>query len=203
MRSRRFRQPPEEVQRKSRLRYDGFPDLHSYWEQSKTHKRHFLDHLDWTNLQRYHHQQHACKPFDDLVARWAGADRLNFFTYYKITGTKPPPGSYTEGLVTKQSLLRRLATLALVKRFPDELDPLPERYKDWPDHFTLQAVYPVNFAEDRKHILHSIETCIERRQLFRNTCIRDCCKRIDTRSHDSFLLVLQILRARILQYEHS
>jgi hypothetical protein len=178
-------------------------DLHTCWEQSKEHKRHFLDHLDCRHRQQYHQQERGCKPFDDLVARWAGNDRLSFFSYYRVVGTKPPIATYTEGLipVSDKALLRRMAQLSLVKRFPDEIDPLPERYQDWPDHFTLQAVYPSNFAEDRGDILDAIEACINRRQVFRNACIRSCCKRIDTRTHDTFLLVLQILRARLVVYQ--
>lgn len=69
MRTRIIRKAPTEVQRKSKLRYDSFPDLHSCWEQSTAHKKYFLDYLDCPTRQRYHHQEHACKAFDDLVER--------------------------------------------------------------------------------------------------------------------------------------
>jgi hypothetical protein len=189
-----------EIERKSKIRYDGFPDLQTCWEQSKIHKKYFLDYLDCVELQHYHQQQHGCKPFDYLIARWADGDKLKFFSFYKIVGKKPDVSAYIEGLVAKKSLLRRLSNISLVKKLPNEIDPLPQRYEDWPAHFELQAVYPIFSKEDRDIILHSIESCIKRRQMFRNLCVKACCKKIDTKNHDTFLLILQILRARILVY---
>lgn len=206
LRDRKLPKLPTEIDKKRKLHYDGFPDLRECWAQSKTHKKHFLDHLNCAEKQQYHHQVHGCKPFDDLVERWASPQyKITFFAYYRIRGTKPPTSSYTQDLVSdkNKTLLRKLANLAIVKRFPDELNNIPDRYDDWPEHFDLRAIFAITFDEDRQEILESIEACAKRRILFRNACIRDCCKRIDTASHDTFLLVLQILRARILEYKTS
>lgn len=202
MSARNYNKPVVEIERKSKIQYDGFPDLHTCWEQSTTHKKYFLDYLDCVSLQQYHQQQQGCKKFDDLIARWADGDKLKFFSFYNIIGRKPNVSSYIDGLVRKKSLLRQLAiNLHLVKKTPNEIDPLPKRYEDWPVHFELQAVYPIFAREDRDIILQSIESCIKRRQMFRNLCIKACCKKIDTKNHDTFLLILQILRARIVLYQ--
>ena len=177
------------------MRYDG---LETCWEQSKTYKKHFLDYLKYNNLQQ---RYNGCKTFDDLLARWADDDKLRFFSFYKILGTKPALSAYTDGVVSNKTLLRRLATnMWLVKKFPDEIDPLPERYEDWPSHFDIQAIHPIFSEEDRDIILHSIESCIERRQMFRDFCVKACYKQIDMKSHDAFLLVLQMMRARIIVF---
>ena len=188
-----------EIQRKSRVRYDGFVDLSACWTQDKEHRRHFISHLNCPEKQQYHHNARACKPFDDLVERWAGEYKASCFSFYKIVGNKPMVSTYTEDVVTSKKLIRDLATrFHLVLRPLNEVNVAEDSYSEWPDHFTLQAVFPVTFDGDREEILKAIESCIKRRILFRNACVRSCCKRIDTTSHDSFLLVLQILRARIL-----
>ena len=182
------------LQRQARRMYDGFPELNSCWEQSKHHKKHFLDHLNCTERQNYHRQDHACKPFDTLVAKIAG-DQYKF--YYAIIGTKPPLATYVNGLVKSPAILKKLATsISIVKVPKDELAEVPEEYVDWPAHFTLESSRAFIFQEDREDIQRALETCITRRTFFRNACIKDCNRLIDTRSHDIFLLILQVLRAR-------
>ena len=189
--------------RNRKLRYDGFPGLYECWNQSKIHKKHFLDHLDCVEIQRYHTHNNGCQLFDKLIARWAGETyNATFFGFYTIKGIKPPVHTYTTDLVKDKKLLRKLAELVLIKKYPDEFGHLPEEYDDWPIQFDLQSVYAIMFEEDAKEMLASIGSCIQRRLLFRNACIRACCKRIDTTTHDNFLLILQILRARILAYNH-
>lgn len=186
------------IQRSARKRFDGFPDPSACWEQSKQHKKHFLDHLNCPERKQYHRNEHACRPFDRLVANIAGERfKISFFYYYQITGVKPPLLTYTNGLITNTRVLKHLATsLFIVKKTRDEIDEVPSEYITWPSNFILEAATALIFPEDRDDIQRAIEACIERRTAFRNMCIRDCCKFIDTRSHDNFLLILQILRAR-------
>jgi hypothetical protein len=191
LRNRKIPDVPQEIKKKSKLRDDGFPGLYECWAQSKTHKQHFLNHLNCAEIQKYHNQINGCKPFDKLIARWAEEKyKENFFGYYKLKGKKPRVLDYTTGLVKDKTILRKLSELALIKRYPDELEHIPEPYDHWPIHL---------YSKIR---LDAIECCIKRRLLFRNACVRACCKRIDTNSHDNFLLILQILRARIIMYRH-
>lgn len=186
------------LKRQAKRVYEGFPDLSSCWEQSKAHKKHFLDHLDCPTRQLYHSNEQGCKPFDRLVAKIAGErHKLTFFNYYKVLGNKPSVAEYTHGLVTNPRVLRSLANnVFIVKKMREELEVVPDEYVEWPAHFTLESSKAFIFQEDREEIQKALENCITRRTLFRNGCIKDCNRLIDTRSHDGFLLVLQTLRAR-------
>ena len=186
------------IQRQAKKRYEGFPNLNSCWEQSKHHKKHFLDHLDCTERQNYHANEHGCKAFDTLIGKLAGEQyKIHFFNYYRIVGKKPCVQTYTNGLIKNKTLLRKLATdLSIVKKTKSELEDVPEIYTDWPAHFVIEASRAVIFPEDREEIQKAIESCITRRTIFRNACVKDCNQKIDTKSHDNFLLILQVLRAR-------
>ena len=148
----------------------------------------------------YHSNEQGCKPFDRLVTKIAGErHKLTFLKYYKVLGTKPPLAEYTHGLVTNPRVLRNLANnVFIVKKMKEELgvEAIPEEYVDWPAHFTLESSKAFIFQEDREVIQKALENCITRRTLFRNGCIKECNRLIDSRAHDNFLLVLQTLRAR-------
>lgn len=190
----------KQIRQQATRKYEGFPDLHTCWEQSKCHKKHFLDHLNCEQRQFYHLNERGCKAFDDIVEKIAGNKkyRLTFFNFYKIKGQKPHVKRYTGGLVRDPRTIETLANdVFIVKKSEKELPTgPPEEYCVWPGHFTLEAVQAFIFPEDRDEIQESIESCIKRRTFFRNECIKECNKLIDTRSHDVFLLILQVLRAR-------
>ena len=193
------------VGQKASRTYDGFPDLSSCWEQTKHHKKHFLDHLDCKYRQLYH--QLDCKRFDDVVENIAGGKtyRDSFFNFYKILGPKPELKKYTNGPVTNKSVIEQLATsIHIIKKSKNEInmEKLPEDFYLWPGHFTLESVKAFIFEEDREEIQTSIVNCIKRRTMFRNTCVKDCNRLIDTRSHDVFLLILQVLYARNIYYNN-
>ena len=191
----RVKNIPSVIRKQSRKLYKDFPDTGACWEQSPAHIKHFIDHLKCPEIERYHLRVRACKPFDDFVANWANSDdyRITFFTYYEIVGVKPAKKVYTEGLVTSSQEINRLAEMDIRKKRRDQIEGVPPLYESWPVHFNLPL-------ENRDDLLAAIEACIERRLQFRNACIRDCCTRLDTGSHDIFLLILQILRAVILVY---
>jgi hypothetical protein len=195
-------QAPARVQRAARRRYEGFPDLKSCWEQSKEHKRYFIDYLDCPYKALYHKNRHACKRFDTIVRRWASeAYKTTFFGYYRVHGRRVPAVAYRTRLPTEVAELRSLARLSIVKLERAQVgEPLPPPYSDWPSVFTMESVVALSFADEKAELLASIVACIERRQEFRNACVRACCSRIDTRAHDDYLLILHILRARLLLY---
>jgi len=185
---------PRAIVKQSRKHYDKFPDPDLCWEQSKIHINHFINHLKCPEIKRYHERVRACKPFDDFVANCAGDDRyrITFFTFYGVS-SRPAKKVYTEQLVTNESDLRKLAKIGITKKYKSEIEGVPDLYDQWPEQFNIPP-------HNREDLLKSIEACIKRRLQFRNACIRDCCKLLDKGLHDLFLLITQILRARIIVY---
>jgi hypothetical protein len=151
-------------------------------------------------LRNYHGGNGACKVFDDAVENMAGAaNRLTFFSYYRVPGRKPDPDLYLYGLVEARRL-KRFAVLQILLRFPHDIPIIPREYASWSTTFSIEYTFDISNPQRRGLMLDAIESCIDHRILFRNVCIRTCKKPIDTSSHDEFLLMLQILRARIIVY---
>jgi hypothetical protein len=151
-------------------------------------------------LRNYHGVNDACRLFDDAVANMAGAaNRRTFFSYYRVPGRKPDPELYLYGPVEARRL-QRFAVLQILLRFPHDIPIIPPEYASWSTTFSTEYIFDISNPQRRGLMLDAIESCIDRRILFRNVCIRTCNKRIDTSSHDEFLLMLQILRARIIVY---
>ncbi len=198
----RLRRPPAEVRRAANKRYPGFPDEEECWEQSKTHRDYFLKYLDCAHKSNYHHDMRGCKPFDDLLTRWATTRGLarSFFTHYNILG-RPPRGDfrYLSGLISDRSLLTRYSQCSLRKKLNAEYrdgDLPPVQHAGWPLNFNLFDSYFDD--EERAEALEAVEKCITRRIMFRNACVKACSTKNDTESHDKFLLILQILRAQLV-----
>lgn len=191
------------VQRRKRV-YAGFPSLDKCWEQSSEHRRYFLRMGNCKALRDYHEQQIACLPFDNLVARWATENlKTRFFTFYRVVGRTPVLQTYVGGIIdeTDRRTLKKFSDLAIVKKLPEEVDNIPAPYNDWPVHFTFESVVMLGSVEERDEMRKAVEACMKRRLLFRNLCVKSCNMQIDTTSHDTFLLILNILRSRLILYE--
>lgn len=64
--------------------------------------------------------------------------------------------------------------------------------------------YPARENQTPEILLKSIENCIKRRMEFRNKCVIPCSKVIKRQEvHDEFILILQILRARLIVDLHK
>ena len=188
------------VRRKDRALYDGFPRLDQCWSQSEEHRKFFLSKMRCNERRDYHEGVRSCKEFDDMIESLAGKQyKHTYFRYFKVVGRKPRQDDYLEAL-SERGVLPKLAELAIVKKTRAELRGagVPGNYNIWPSHFTVDAAMAVLDPEDNDALLKWIEYCIKRRLLFRNVCVRTCNKRIDTETHDHFLLILQILRARLI-----
>ena len=198
LRSIKINDPSNYIRRRQSKEYPGFPDHTKCWEQSKGHKTYFLKHARCRELGQYHRQETACKKFDDLVKNWAGDEYgTTFFSYYKTTGRAP--ASYTQRTVTSKRDLDRLCDIPIIKLDQDDIvGDEPDDFVDWPAHFDLQAVIMLFDAADKLEILQSVESCLKRRLLFREVCIKRCNSKLADSGHDHILLVLQILRARLL-----
>lgn len=195
-----IRDAPASVKRRSKSRYDGFDDLRSCWEQSRDHKAYFIKYLDCPAKALYHKYQHGCKAFDDMITRWATEPhKVSFLNYYTIEGRLPRDSEYLQGAIKKSSVLAKYAKCSLIKKREEEIDgAVPEPYSEWPRSFD---VYDLLFsAAEREDMLGAIENCIERRLLFRNACIKSCCTKIKTDTHDDFLQKLQVCRAILIAY---
>ena len=188
------------IRRKERNLYHGFPQLDACWAQSEDHRKFFLSQMKCKERREYHTGIRSCKDFDDRIEELAGHDyRDTYFRFFKIVGRKPKKEDYLERLCDA-SILAKLSELAIVKKSRQDLRVagVPGDYDMWPAHFTIASILHVADPEDVNLLLGWVENCIKRRLLFRNICVRTCNKRIDTQTHDHFLLVLQILRARLI-----
>lgn len=196
-----LRQPPvAAVRRAASHRFPGFPDIRECWEQSKAHRDYFKQYLDCDQRAQYHADNRACKPFDRLIVRWATTPALarTFFTHYNIVGRVPRSYTYLDGLVKNRELLTRYAQCSLRKKLSREYgaNALPVQHANWPLNFNLFDLFFSD--EERQEALEAVEKCITRRIMFRNACVKACCSKSNTESHDTFLLILQILRAQLI-----
>ena len=189
---------PDAISRVNRHMYRGFPDLRMCWEQTPIHRNYFTRILNCEELSKYHGERGACRRFDDISELIAGREyRQTFWAYYTVHGRLPGTTSYT-GELCPSTMFASLSMKQIVKR-PD-LTSFPPTFNSWPDTFTIEASGFFANDQDRRDAIDSIEACIRRRVLFRNACVRACNRRIDTDSHDMFLLILQILRARLIYF---
>ena len=196
---RNTRKPDAIVRRNASLH---FSTLEECWTQSASHRKHFLRDLECDRS--YHHDKRACVAFDNWVERIAGKTyRDTFFSFYKVVGRSLPRVSlYTQQVVSSRSDLQQLASLAITKKHVDEINGVPPAYNVWAPEFTL--THDVFFsASSRRQMKASIEACIQRRLWYRANCVISCSKRFNTRTHDLFLLILQVLRAKlIMQFQN-
>lgn len=198
----RVRAPPELIRRRDRIRYDGFPDVPQCWQQSETHRRYFLGELNCPHINEYHSQRFACGAFDDLVGRIAGEDyKYSFFNYYRIPGPDVREDRYLQGLTRPEHFNTLLNRVILRKEVGQIRGGIPGPFENWPQTFDLALVIAIENRDEWRLVLDMIETCIERRLIFRNACVRTCNRRIQTDGHDKFILILQILRARIIRLQ--
>jgi hypothetical protein len=154
-------------------------------------------------MRLYHEIRGGCVEFDRIVESIAGHhDRIRFFSFYVIVGRRPRPDVYLEGLASPNAF-PQLINLMIRKKTIDEIGTSPgehHRYHAWPVDFVIDYMIDTSSARDRALFLSAVEQCIRRRILFRIACVRSCNRRIDTEGHDAFLLMLQILRAKVLAY---
>lgn len=192
--------PGRNIRKKSTSRFPGFPDIKECWEQSREHQRYFLQYLNCNQRKDYHDHVNACKPFDDMIERWASVPfKRTFFLHYTIVGRVPRSTDYLDGLVHDRRLLQRYSACSLRKRLTSSYRNaalIPPILGDWPLNFNLFDLFLSD--NEREEVLESVEMCIERRIVFRNACVKACCTKSDTTTHDQFLLILQILRAQLL-----
>lgn len=194
---------PTKITRRNRYRFPGFYDkdaVRRCWKQTSDHEEHFVSNLKCPKLCEYHTDKMGCELFDDMVQEMphvGAGHRENFFNYYKITGTVPHKRFYLKELVQAQYLSK--FNLGLVRIPADELNGNPPRnYNKWPSTFEIDSFSDANPQIGERNILLYIERCIRRRLRCRNTCVVSCNGLIDTATHDKFVLILQILRARII-----
>lgn len=193
------------IRRRDRSLYEGFPNLDECWAQTEEHRKFFLSRMKCNERRDYHEGVRSCKEFDDIVESLAGKNyRHTYFRFFKVVGRKPKMEDYLKNLCDDH-ILPRMAELAIVKKTRGELrgSGVPRDYDIWPDHFTVHTALAVTDPEDLNALLVWIENCIKRRLLYRNICVRSCNKRIDTETHDHFLLILQILRARLIHLNNA
>lgn len=194
---------PRVVVQSARTPAERFKKPNECWNQSSLHHKYFIQTLKCDK--DYHEDKNACKVFDNWIAKVAGLRyKKVFFNYYFVNPTSRPPSPqfYTSGIISDQSLLNRIATFSITRQPPGMVANLPEMYAQWPADFTFEHdvfLSPTN----KKRMKCAIEACIKRRVWFRKECVLNCSKDLDTKSHEQFLLILQILRAKLLVYYNA
>ena len=192
--------PPRSVVESARTSAQRFRKPSECWKQSSAHQRYFIETLKCDK--DYHKDKYACKAFDNWVGKVAGDSyKHTFFNYYFVNPTCRLPAArfYTTEIITDINLIHQLATFAITRKPPHTLTSVPDLYEQWPIHFTFEYS-AFSSPSIRKRMKLAIEACIRRRAWFRKECVLQCAKTITTDGHDQFLLVLQILRAKLMSY---
>ena len=140
------------------------------------------------------------KPTEDYMT--------TIFVYYEITHPQNAPS------IPRYATKRLAGTIGSRSQRGDEVlllsryvvhkkqralvqGPLPVLFESWPDSFVPSIL--ANTRRQKQILLTSIENCIKRRMEFRNKCVIPCSKVIKRQeTHDEFIIILQILRARLI-----
>lgn len=187
------------------VQFKTLDDCHTH---SAEHKNYFFRHLGCDK--DYHELPQGCLGFDKWVETVATpAYKRTFFSYYEIISKDvrlPAPEYYTRKVVTDPEVQHRLARCFIVQKDWGEV-PLPTNpakrktfetlfKRVWPKSFDYSTIQRGS-TRTMKLLKQSIKTCISYRIWFRKECVVQCSPTIDTKSHDHFLLILQILLAYI------
>jgi hypothetical protein len=124
---------------------------------------------------------------------WEGVRHHDLLSFYVVVGRRPPPDVYLEGLASP-SAFPKLINLVIRKKTIDEIGTPPckhHSYHAWPVDLVVDCMIDTSSAKGRASFISAVEQRIRRRILSR---------RIDTEGNDTFLLMLQILRAKVLAY---
>jgi len=179
---------------------DTFKSPRACWEANAANVRKFIKDRKCHQIAKYHQATNGCSTFDRWVSGVAGDKKYHetFFNFYTIVGPIDQP-RFAPYRLAEQSELRMLALYDMTKRYAWDIEgiEIPDKFDDWPDVFRPDAYFST--SQERRVLLKSLENCIIRRQEFRKLCVVSCSKHIKgTASHDQFLLILQILRAKVI-----
>lgn len=171
------------------------------WESSAENRRRFIVKAKCNDLAKYHVK--GCENFDNWVRRLAIDPDMaqRFFIYYEIVCPMEFArfAPYRMALAHEVDALarcdfRKIDTWDIVDR---KLGPVPAIHNKWPKLVDVQK----HFTTRRQAVImqKSVEKCILRRQEFRKRCVIACSKKIKgVAKHDQFLLILQIIRAKLI-----
>lgn len=147
----------------------------------------------------YHGARGECAPFDKLIASFCqdAAYTTTFFSYYKTTKTVPfAPFRNAFGAEIERISCYNINLLEpweIIKKY----GAMPEICKKWPGVIRVSGFAPTRRAQT--NLLKSVAKCIEKRRQYRTRCIISCSKDIKgLGSHDRFLELMQILRAKLI-----
>lgn len=192
---------PRAVKSSAKVTTHEFKKPADCWQQSTQHKHHFVGTLQCDKS--YHDDKHACLALDRWISKVAGAKyKTTFFSYYDVVHPGRTPLHtyvYTKGLVTDRPTLERLRLYSVKKVEFSTVRHQEQEFKrlffSWPPTFTLD---PNLTLQQKRSLKKAVEACVERRVWYRQKCVLECSTKLDTRSHDKFILILQILRAELV-----
>lgn len=178
------------------------------WEFNRENRFEFMKSRKCHKID-YHNEKSGCLPFDDALEAIATEDyRTSMFVYYEITHPRDAP------VIPRYTTKRLAGTMGTKTQRGDEVlllsryviakkqealvqSPLPVPFESWPDSFVPSLL--AKTKRQKEILLKSVENCIKRRTEFRNKCAIPCSKVIKRQEvHDEFIVILQILRARLI-----
>ena len=178
------------------------------WEENRNNTLEFMKKQKCHKID-YHNEKTGCLPFDDAMVSISTEEyKTTMMVYYDIYPFRDQPripryattrlaGSIGTNIQRSDEILL-LSRYVIAKTQPILINgPLPKPFWSWPEAFvpTLLA----RTKRQREILLKSIENCIQRRMEFRNKCAIPCSKKIKKQEiHDEFIVMLQILRARLI-----
>ena len=192
-----------------RTQEEFFNSPHACWKTNNTNKKEFIIKRKCHKI-KYHEEKDGCLLFDNLMEKLTTPEyRESMMLYYVINPVEGQPrvpgyclsrlAGTTVGTKRQQtdeiSLLAKYAVAKLEEGLI--LGPLPRPFASWPRIFVPDDL--AKTYRQKELLLKSIDNCIRRRIEFRNKCVIPCSKRIRKQgAHDEFVVVLQILRARLI-----
>ena len=183
------------------------------WDHDVSNKTVFLKYLGCENLNEYHDDKQGCNVFDSQINKLFSGDEYEqtMFLYYAVTSARGEPDEprYIYDRLAGDTVRKNadeilsLSRYCIAKKSKQDIkyidnSPVPSIYNRWPLGFGWEHLN-IYTKRRKQDMANAISRCIKQRQFFRNSCAIPCSNNIKKqKSHDEFIIMLQILRAKII-----
>ena len=182
------------------------------WDHDVSNKTVFRKYLGCENLNEYHDDKQGCNVFDSQINKLFAGDEYEqtMFLYYSVASAKGEPDEpryiydrLAGDTVRNADEILSLSRYVIAKKSKQDIKyidnrPVPSIHNRWPDAFGWKHLN-ISTKRRKQNMANAISRCIKQRQHFRNSCVIPCSNKIKKqKSHDEFIIMLQILRAKII-----
>ena len=183
------------------------------WDHDVSNKTVFRKYLGCENLNEYHDDKQGCNVFDSQINKLFSGDEYEqtMFLYYSVTSARGEPDEprYIYDRLAGDTVRKNadeilsLSRYCIAKKSKQDIKyidnrPVPSIHNRWPDAFGWKHLN-ISTKRRKQNMANAISRCIKQRQHFRNSCVIPCSNKIKKqKSHDEFIIMLQILRAKII-----